>query len=278
MSIYQFTEGHQYLDSIGIPRLADYDDNVIIERHDLTKEEVISEMEWRDDGVYMKHQGEYRRGFLYNRDYLVDVHGMPRWHIAKCKTIQKFENWGTLHKAYYWSNAPKVLVTQRGTDEKYPDEILQLCGNCWNLINADIEKYAQTNSEFQSAEKIIKPATTTDIHGRPMNWPAISRRYREKMNYTCEKCGFGGADLKKTRDRRYIDADHIIAQELMNTADSNLQCLCVLCHSFKDGVHEAHLARPHVRLRLAGFISDYADVLSRKNATLLKRFRLNYSD
>jgi hypothetical protein len=279
MSLYNFEKSHAYLDTIGVPRLNVYEDNVVIERKEFKEQEANGEIEWREDGVYLKVDGEYRRGFLYNKDFLVDRYGMPKFHVAKCRTLQSFEANGTLHTRYYWANASKVLVTQRGSSEEYPDTVLNICNNCVDLVVSNsISRSSTTDSEFISPDMEIEPTTDTDIRGRPMNWPAISRRYREKMSYTCEKCGFGGADLKKTRDRRYIDADHIVAQELMNTADSNLQCLCALCHSFKDSIHEAHLAKPHVRLRVAGFISEYANVLAKKNATLLNRFKVNYSD
>lgn len=280
MSLYQFEKGHNFLDAVGIPRLDDYDDNVVIERQDFKEQEANGEIEWRADGVYLKINGEYRRGFLYNKDYLVkEYDSMPRFHVTRCKTILKFETNRSLHKFYFWSNAARVLVTQRRGPEKYPDEILNICKNCADEIEADtISRSSTTETEFPIEALPIVAVTDTDVFGRPMNWPAISRRYRQKMNYTCEKCGIGGADLKKTRDRQYIDADHITAQELMNTADSNLQCLCVLCHYFKDHIHEAHLARPHVRMRVAKFINDYADILEKKNATLLRRFIVNYSN
>lgn len=277
MSLYQFTQGHTFLDSIGVPKLATYEDNVVIAHHDFVKEEAKGEMEWREDGIYLKIDGVYRRGFLYKKKYGVDKWGLPKFHVAKCSTLQEFEAKGILHTAYYWSNAPKVLVTQWGGGKPHPDSILTLCKNCVDtVVSNDIVGGATTESEFPEREVTIAPTSETDIFSRPLNWSVISRNYRQRKNYTCESCGTGGEDLRSASDRRFIDADHIIAHELTNTSDENLRCLCVLCHYFKDNLHEVKLDKPHIRMRVAAFVSNYTDILKRKNPSLFQKFRTKF--
>lgn len=277
MSLYTFSQGHDFLDHLDFPRLNRYENNVIIGRKEFEEEEARGELEWRADGIYLKVDGVYRRGFLYNKDFLVDKWGMPKFHVAKCKTLADFEARGTLHTKYFWSNAPLVTVTQRGGTTEYPDEDLSLCGNCVNVIvDETLNKFSMLSSVFEANEAIV-PSDFTDINGRPLNWRRISRRYREKVNFTCEKCSFGEADLTSTLDRRYLHTDHIIADQLTNTADSNLQCLCVLCHMFKDRIHEAKLQNGRIREQLQLFVNSYQHVLSRKNPQLLAKFRAQYS-
>jgi 5-methylcytosine-specific restriction endonuclease McrA len=277
MSLYQFTKGHEFLDRIGVPRLDSYEDNVVIEHYDFAEQEAKGDMEWREDGVYLKIDGVFRRGFLYNKNYLVDQYGMPKFHVTQCTTLLRFVENGTLHRFYFWSNAPKVLVAQRRGTERYPDKVLQVCRNCADsIIEESITRQSTTASEFKHVEVEIKPTTETDIFGRPLNWSAISKNYRQRKNYTCESCGTGGDDLRIASDRRFIDADHIIAHELTNTSDKNLQCLCVLCHYFKDDVHEAKLDKSHIRVRVNNFVDAYADVLSAKNLSRLKKYRSKF--
>lgn len=280
MSLYQFEKGHAFLDKRGVPRLKNHVNNVVITRQDFTRQKARGEMEWRDDGVYLKVDGAFRRGYLYNRDYDVAKHRkMPSFHIAKCSTLMWYEDRNLLSRFYFFANAETVLVTQRRGREKYHDQSLEVCSFCLEeLQNKEISNHATTQSEFAKKEEEIVLASTTDMFGRPMNWPVISKRYREKKNYTCEKCGTGGDDIKTGRDRMYFDADHIEAHELTNTADSNLQCLCVLCHYFKDELHEAKLAKPYIRFRLTNFVNSYKDILKLKNPVLLNRFRVNYRD
>lgn len=277
MSLYKFTKGHEFLDRIGVPRLDSYEDNVVIERYDFAEQEAKGDMEWREDGVYLKIDGIFRRGFLYNRNYMVDQYGMPKFHVAQCRTILNYVANGTLHQFYFWSNAPKVMVAQRRGTERYPDEVLQVCRNCADsIIEESITRQSTTASEFKQVEEKIEPSTETDIFGRPMNWSAISKSYRQRKNYTCETCGTGGEDLRSPSDRRFIDTDHIEAHELTNTSDENLQCLCVLCHYFKDELHEVKLDKPHIRMRVTAFVDSYADILKQKNPSLLQKFRSKF--
>jgi 5-methylcytosine-specific restriction endonuclease McrA len=279
MSLYKFTNAHARLDQLGFPKLENRAVSVVVERREFTRADVEQEMDWRDDGVYMLINGEYRRGYLYNKDYDVKQYKtMPSYHLTQCSVLRdRYIANGTLNRFYFWSNAEKVMVTQRRSGEKYPDQILKVCSRCVSeLTEVNISNRSTTEDEFPKQEEVIEPTVTTDFYGRPMNWKAISKDYRKRQNYTCRFCGTGGPDIKKTNHRRFFDTDHIIAQELMNTSDANLQCLCKLCHAFKDDVHEAHLQRPHVLEKLKEFVTLYQDILTMKNPALLRKFKSKY--
>ena len=208
--------------------------------------------------------------FYYNKDFLVDIHGMPKFHMTDCRTIQKFRRRGTLNKMYYWSNAPKVLVTQRNSSEEYPDTVLILCRNCSNEIVDEVHN--QTDEEFAHHQFAgIKPSSETDVFGRPLNWRTISRAYRRKVNFTCEQCGFGGADLKNPAHRMFLDTHHINGYNLTDTSELNLRCLCKLCHTYQDAYHVGYLKKGNTKATLNNFTQLYTDILRIKNPKLFYR-------
>lgn len=61
----------------------------------------------------------------------------------------------------------------------------------------------------------------------PDNWPDISRRYKAKRNYTCEKCG-----KRYPKNSKWLHVHHIVSISKGGDPedDSNLQALCFKCH------------------------------------------------
>ena len=97
--------------------------------------------------------------------------------------------------------------------------------------------------------------------GRPLDWDNVSKAYRLEKNYTCEKCGFGGDTLQSKADREFIHTDHKKAWQLVNMTRSNLQCLCILCHSQKDDLHRANFTKKGMQTRLKRFMEKYRSKL-----------------
>ena len=77
-------------------------------------------------------------------------------------------------------------------------------------------------------------------------------------------------DLKNNFDKRFIDTDHIKADELTNTDKSNLMCLCKLCHAYKDDLHEKNFKQNRLKEQLKNFVEKYRDIIKEKNSNLLK--------
>lgn len=276
MKLHDFDISHNFLDSIGIPRLNQYANNVIIGRIDLTEQENLGNIDWREDGVYLNINGNYQKGFMYNKDYRISDYGNPKFHLFKCEVIQGFINRGQFNGYYYWSNSPTVTVTQRGTNIEYEDETLELCAKCRAILRArNLELVADTEDfhntlDFQ--EPVIEPTEQVDIFGRPFNWQKISTAYKKSVDYTCEKCGFGGSDLESNYDKRFIDTDHITGWDLTNTDESNLMCLCKLCHAYKDDIHTENFNKRRMKIELKTFVNKYRHILEIKNLQLLNRF------
>jgi hypothetical protein len=268
MPLIKFHNAHNYLDTIGVPRLDEYNSNVIIDRIDFTEQERDGKLEWREDGVYLNVRGNFQKGFMFNKDYKRSEYGNPKFHLFECSVIEKFIQKGILSRYYFWSNSDLVTVTQRGTKLEYPEQNLRLCSKCTAILHErDLDKINDTE-EFHNLldlnDKKIESDeedTETDIYKRPLNWRAISKAYRFTQNYTCEDCGFGGNDLENNFDKRYIHTHHIDSYDLLNTHRDNLKSVCILCHYHQDDYHQSNFEKPRLKRELTAFISKYRNRL-----------------
>lgn len=269
MALITFNFAHKHLDNIGIPRLNEYTNNVkIIEKFDFAKQEKAGDVEWREDGVYIKINGAYQKGFMYNKDYRVSDFGNPKFHLFECSVIEKFIVKGILSRYYFWSNSDTVTVTQRGAKLEYKKQKLDLCAGCRYILQDRELGSIRDTEEFYNLldvnDKNIEnnlDNIETDIFNRPLNWNEISKAYREEQNYTCEECSFGNTDLKTSFDRRYIHTHHINSFELTNTHRNNLKSLCILCHYNQDDHHQSNFEKPRLRIQLESFIHSYKERL-----------------
>jgi 5-methylcytosine-specific restriction endonuclease McrA len=268
MALITFEKAHNFLDTLGIPRLDEYESNVIIDRIDFTEQENDGSLEWREDGVYIKVKGHHQRGFMFNKDYKVSDYGNPRFHLFECSVIQKFIDKGIMSRYYFWSNSDLVTVTQRGSSIEYENQSLNLCSKCRQILHErNLPNITNTegfhnlldlnDNEIENNETEVE----TDIFKRPINWRRISRAYREEQNYTCEECGFGGEDLENNYDKRYIHTHHINSNELLNTHRDNLKAVCILCHYKQDEHHQSNFEKRRMKRELISFVTKYRNRL-----------------
>lgn len=246
-------------------------------------------LEIRDDdssvGMYfIDSKGVKHVGFLYLQDYKLDEYGPPKYHLCNCSTIQQFKENGYFHN-YRWANTESVTVINRSTGVEVPFERLELCKNCISMIRELAGHVTfQTSEEFvdfvknkvygndsndedgmipdtgeaaiaEAMKKELGLSNTDfgaeyDIFGYVHGWEQISRSYREKHNYTCERCGL---KIDDPLDRRFIHVHHKDGNKA-NNSESNLECLCIDCH--------AHIDEHHVQNFSSG-----------ANSILLKTFR-----
>ncbi|PZX14948.1 hypothetical protein LX69_02276 [Breznakibacter xylanolyticus] len=280
MNLHDFNISHSFLDSIGIKRLDEYEDNVFIGTKDFTEEEKKKNIEWRIDGVYLNVNGIWQKGYFINKDYKVQENRLPKYHLVECSTIQSFKANGKFDKYYNWSNTKCVTITERFSYPKiyYEDVVLELCANCKAKLKENGQSILKNTVDFYNSldlvpkRKIEKPSENTDIFGRPFNWQKISTAYKKTVDYTCENCGFGGSDLENTYDKRFIDTDHIIGYQLTNTDTSNLQCLDKLCHYYKHINDGGEFNKRRMLIELKTFVNKYRHILEIKNTELLNRF------
>jgi len=249
-------------------------------------------LEIKDDesnvGMYfIDASGVKHVGFLYLQDYKLDEYGPPKYHLCNCTTIQDFKLKGFFSN-YRWANTKDVTVKNRVTGEEVHFDHLDLCKNCISLI-----KKVAGHATFQTSEEFVdfvrnrvygnEPADSEDIFdeegetaiakdiknqlgladtdfgaeydifGYIHGWEQISKAYREKRDYTCEHCGI---HIEDPFDRRFIHVHHKDGNKA-NNSESNLECLCIDCHSHVDAHHEQNFS-------------------SGANSILLKAFRKKY--
>ncbi|MEH6513483.1 MAG: hypothetical protein V7734_10320 [Maribacter arcticus] len=272
MPLIKFDNAHNYLDTIGVPRLEEYTSNVIIDRIDFTEQENDGNIEWREDGVYLNIRGTFQRGFMYiKRPYLTRynknvalISDRPRFHILKCSTIEQQRSEGRFDNRYFWSNSATISLFDFDTQEEFPNKALNLCYNCQELLNEDISNTEVFHNLLDLNDNKIETnteETETDIFKRPLNWRNISKAYREEQNYTCEECGFGGNDIENNYDKRYLHTHHIDSYDLLNTHRSNLKSVCVLCHYNQDEHHQSNFEKPRLKRELNSFVNKYREKL-----------------
>lgn len=268
MTLITFENAHNFLDTLNIPRLVEYESNVIIGRIDFTEQENKGNIEWRDDGVYLNINGNFQRGFMYiKRPYLTrynknvdNINERPRFHLVECSTIEQQRNDGNFDNRYFWSNSPYISLFDYDTGEEYQEKALNLCWNCQQIITDQISNTSDFHNLLDLNDEVIEnnePEAETDIFNRPINWRRISRAYREEQNYICEECGFGGEDLENNFDKRYIHTHHINPNELLNTHRENLKAVCVLCHYKQDMHHQSNFEKRRMKRELISFVTKY---------------------
>lgn len=264
MALITFDNAHNYLDSLGISRLQEYDNNVIVDRIDFTEQENEGNIEWRNDGVYLNINGNLQRGFMYIKRPNIQRYGLPKFHLLECTTILEQRQNGRFHNHYFWSNSPTVTLTDRATHNDLEDATLSLCRYCQNLIRERTDEIIGNTNDFHNLLDLNDDEienndteTETDIFNRPINWRCISRAYREEQNYSCEECGFGGEDLTNNYDKRYIHTHHINSNELLNTHRDNLKAVCILCHYKQDEHHQSNFEKRRMKRELLNFVRNY---------------------
>lgn len=175
------------------------------------------------------------------QDYRLEEYGKPRFHICKCQTIQEFISSGGFREHYVRANSDPVPVKNMNNFRRV--EIvseLPLCRYCRNQVmeygNITSKKFVELLKEARGVEE-EQEAKEVDIFGYTRDWDEISREYREKHDYTCERCGLKITDLYY---RQYIHCHHKDKNKL-NNKESNLECLCMRCHSEVDQYHQKNL-------------------------------------
>ena len=217
------------------------------------------EVEITNEGIFYvnPNTGNKQQIFLYMRNYDMAAWGKPRFHITNCETLQSL---GT--KRYRRANTGTVMVYDTSQEKDVEVSGLPLCKNCLKIIRAARQfdyGYDMTSDEF---EQILRAAgedtdreeePDTDLEGYTWKWQKISEAYRTKKHFTCEICGF---TPENRMDRQFIHVHHKDGIKTHNK-ESNLQCLCIACHSNVNPTHQDNFSKGANRVMLDAFKKKY---------------------
>ncbi|TWO34722.1 hypothetical protein E1J38_002360 [Seonamhaeicola sediminis] len=265
--LYQFSKLNSKLDSLGFPKIEGGSGFQLIKGVNFEEAFRAGDISFETNGIYLEYEGKKYRGYMFIDLYYVNYNGQPtkypKFHLVKCKTIQDFIDRGRFNQRYIWSNADMNDITDKQSRTVHKDVVLDLCHNCSEkLLTSDtlfeegIHEYINDTHDFH--DLLDKSETEgeqieVDIFGYVKGKERISKAYRAKMNYTCENCGIKS---KGGMDKRWWHTHHIDGDKTHND-ESNLECLCVLCHANKDSRHQENFAVNRMKIEIEHFIKKY---------------------
>lgn len=267
MELYKFERLSRKMDDWGFPRI-DTDSGFKVIQRDFEEAFRAGEIRFEWDGIYLDYEGKSYKGYMFIKEYHVTRYSdFPRFHVIKCETIQKFMQLGIFNQRYIWSNSATNDVVDIDTDTVHPDLNLRLCRNCNRQIN---DSYYSTDTfhELLKGDAVVGEKIEVDIFGYDRNWLQISKAYRKKVNFTCEECGI---KITNNFDRRFLHVHHINGDKL-NNHESNLKCLCILCHSYTDVGHQHNFNAKRNKSLLKAFVRTFKEDLIQLNNIFLNKF------
>ena len=218
------------------------------------------ELEIDDSGNFFvsSRQGNRQQVFLYKKRYYMSRYGdKPRYHIKYCNILKEHSS-----DEYRRANTGTVIVWDNDLRKNIEVSELPLCKYCLNLLRADRELNYSSDMTSDEFEQILQAAgdetgsdqePDTDLKGYTRKWQKISEAYRTKNNYTCEICGF---HPESRMDRQFIHVHHKDGRKT-NNRESNLQCLCIACHSNVNPAHQENFSKGANRVMLDSFKKKY---------------------
>lgn len=251
--LYTFTNLAQKLTQLGYPEGTESGFRVI--KRDLTHEERAGNIDFRQDGVYLKIDGQEYKGYMYLKYADISRYGFPKFHVTNCRTILDQRASGRFDGRYFWHNSNSVSIEDRSNGEIHENVNLGLCNYCRN--QSSISDYLDTEGFFSlldlQEQEDLNQEYEVDIFGYTLDWQKISREYKREKDCTCESCQI---KIVIPADMRYMHTHHKNGDKV-NNRRNNLECLCILCHSFKDQTHIENFERRRMKAEIRAFIEKY---------------------
>jgi len=269
--LYEFENLNKKLDEWGFPSLQTGTGFQIIKGIDFEKAYKAGSISFEGDGIYLEYEGKKYRGYMFIKEPYISTYGTyPKFHLTRCKIIRQFIEDGKFKIRYEWSNSDINDLIDKTTREVYKDEKLAYCAYCKKELFGDLKT---TEDFFDSVDKdeINENNIEIDIFGYVRGKEKLSKAFRTKVGYTCKSCGI-------TPDQvihgRYWDTHHVDGDKTHNK-ESNLQCLCKLCHSYKDMRHEENFDKRRMQIELKAFVDIYRDKLIQVKNPYLRQYEID---
>ncbi|MFT4953592.1 MAG: hypothetical protein ACI9A0_003311 [Pseudoalteromonas tetraodonis] len=176
-----------------------------------------------------------------------------RIHIAECSTLQLMRETGRFPR-YQVTNEVSGYVPVFGVDPETHKELkdkahLGTCMNCLRTLN--YQGYALKTKQdrniifesfsfvkfFETYSSYFKSLPDSTINEDSVtytsDWPSISSRIKNEVNYICQQC-----DVDLDSEKKLLHVHHIDGVK-KNNDSNNLRALCCDCH--KKQPHHGHL-------------------------------------
>lgn len=264
--LYKFEQLDSKLDEWGFPSIESVSGFQIIKGINFEDAYKSGSISFEEDGIYLEYEGKKYRGYMFIKEpYISRYENYPKFHLTRCQTIRQFIEEGRFKIRYEWSNSNVNDLIDKTTREIYNDQVLDYCGHCKQELFNGIKT---TVDFFDSLDNLETEGNNieVDIFGYVRGKEKISKVFREKRNYSCEECSI---QPKQSMHRRYMHTHHKDGDKT-NNKESNLQCLCILCHCYKDYRHEDNFNKGSMRIELKAFVDIYRDELINLNNPYLK--------
>lgn len=266
-AIYKFEGLKKLLTDIGLQVEKSSGGYRAIPVRDVDITDLKNNIKFKDDGIFVIDEidGKEHQVFLYKRKYHLSEFGKPKYHICKCRTIVEFMDRGSFQTEYRRANTEEVDVIDmddRNKDKKVNS--LPLCKNCVAQMQ-ELYKDVSANMTSQMFVELLKQLgedtdqvkeVEVDLFGYTKDWETISRAYRDRENYTCERCGI---QITDPFDRQFIHVHHRNGIKTDNRI-ANLECLCIRCHSKVDKIHSENFSEGGNKILLEDFNKKYPEI------------------
>jgi hypothetical protein len=211
-------------------------------------------------GGLLHHEGE--QCVLYIKDtrrpldtLMNDPFNSVRFHLVNCRTLEEMQQNDRFERYVVSQRMDGKFLVEGGSNSfgySTTSDIIEIeakllpCMNCLRKLQYNSFAYYWTEEQkeealfdfnleefffsFDSYFHVLPKYSdqTAPQGGRPSDWQRISRDFRERANWECQLCK---VFLGGSRDHKRMLHTHHINGSLYDNNDSNLQALCIVCHS-----------------------------------------------
>lgn len=185
-----------------------------------------------------------RRVILYIRDQAQygDKISEYKFHLIECATLKAMRNQNRYGKYVVSTSTTGIFKVNRIINNRSveSEEELHVCKNCLRRLNQQgynftyedfsIEEFFRVMNGDNSGNFSYLPNgndLTDPLNVYPENWNEISRRLKEKYNYTCQECHRNFSNCKSQLQVHHKN------ERKNDCRESNLEVLCIDCHQAK---------------------------------------------